>query len=155
MVELQSPHYLKTIIMKGRLKYTILSISLLTVMAGAAIAPALGTISTHFADQSPLLIQLIVSLPALFIILTNLLFPFICRLMKTRTLALAGLTLYVLSGAGAFFVDSIWVLLGFRALMGVSVGMIMPLSTGLLAFYFPPEEQAGLMGLSAAMIMHS
>jgi len=27
----------------------------------------------------------------------------------------------------------------------------MPLSTGLLAYYFPPEEQAGLMGLSAAM----
>jgi MFS family permease len=71
--------------------------------------------------------------------------------MKTRTLALTGLALYVLSGAGAFFVDTIWLLLVFRALMGVSVGMIMPLSTGLLAYYFPPEEQAGLMGLSAAM----
>lgn len=136
---------------KRRLLYTILSISLLTVMAGAAIAPALGTISKHFAGQSPLLIQLIVSLPALFIILTNLVFPLLCRLMKTRTLALTGLWLYVLAGAGAFFVDNIWVLLVFRALMGVSVGMIMPLSTGLLAYYFPPEEQAGLMGLSAAM----
>ena len=71
--------------------------------------------------------------------------------MKTRTLALTGLALYVLSGAGAFFVVNIWLLLVFRALMGVSVGMIMPLSTGLLAYYFPPEEQAGLMGLSAAM----
>ena len=137
--------------MKRRLLYTILSISLLTVMAGAAIAPALGVISEHFSGQSPLLIQLIVSLPALFIILTNLVFPWLCRLMKTRTLALTGLALYVLSGAGAFFVDDIWLLLVFRALMGVSVGMIMPLSTGLLAYYFPPEEQAGLMGLSAAM----
>ena len=137
--------------MKKRLLYTILSISLLTVMAGAAIAPALGVISAHFAGRNPLLIQLIVSLPALFIILTNLVFPWLCRLMKTRTLALTGLALYVLSDAGAFFVDNIWVLLAFRALMGVSVGMIMPLSTGLLAYYFPPEEQAGLMGLSAAM----
>lgn len=137
--------------MKKRLLYTILSISLLTVMAGAAIAPALGVISAHFAGRNPLLIQLIVSLPALFIILTNLVFPWLCRLMKTRTLALTGLALYVLSGPGAFFVDNIWVLLAFRALMGVSVGMIMPLSTGLLAYYFPPEEQAGLMGLSAAM----
>lgn len=137
--------------MKKRLLYTILSISLLTVMAGAAIAPALGVISAHFAGRNPLLIQLIVSLPALFIILTNLVFPWLCRFMKTRTLALTGLALYVLSGAGAFFVDNIWVLLAFRALMGVSVGMIMPLSTGLLAYYFPPEEQAGLMGLSAAM----
>lgn len=137
--------------MKRRLLYTILSISLLTVMAGAAIAPALGIISAHFTGRNSLLIQLIVSLPALFIILTNLVFPWLCRLMKTRTLALTGLALYVLSGAGAFFVDNIWVLLIFRALMGVSVGMIMPLSTGLLAYYFPPEEQAGLMGLSAAM----
>ena len=137
--------------MNKRLLYTILSISLLTVMAGAAIAPALGVISAHFAGRNPLLLQLIVSLPALFIILTNLVFPWLCRLMKTRTLALTGLAVYVLSGAGAFFVNDIWLLLCFRALMGVSVGMIMPLSTGLLAYYFPPEEQAGLMGLSAAM----
>ena len=139
------------IMKKRRLLFTILSISLLTVMAGAAIAPALGVISAHFEGRNPLLVQLIVSLPALFIILTNLVFPRLCRLMKTRTLALAGLALYVLAGAGAFFVDNIWVLLVFRALMGVSVGMIMPLSTGLLAYYFPPEEQASLMGLSAAM----
>lgn len=137
--------------MKRRLLFTILSISLLTVMAGAAIAPALGVISANFSGRSPLLIQLIVSLPALFIILTNLLYPLLCRLMKTRTLALTGLMLYVLSGAGAFFVDNIWVLLFMRALMGVSVGMIMPLSTGLLAYYYPPQEQASLMGLSAAM----
>lgn len=137
--------------MKKRLLYTILSISLLTVMAGAAIAPALGVISAHFTGRNSLLIQFIVSLPALFIILTNLVFPWLCRLMKTRTLALTGLALYVLSGAGAFFVDDIRLLLAFRALMGVSVGMIMPLSTGLLSYYFPPEEQAGLMGLSAAM----
>lgn len=137
--------------MKRRLLYTILSISLLTVMAGAAIAPALGVISAHFEGRNPLFIQLIVSLPALFIILTNLVFPWLCRLMRTRTLALTGLAIYVLSGAGAFFLDDIWLLLCFRALMGVSVGMIMPLSTGLLAYYFPPEKQAWLMGLSAAM----
>lgn len=137
--------------MKKRLLYTILSISLLTVMAGAAIAPALGIISKHFIGRSPLLIQLIVSFPALFIILTNLVFPSFCRLMKTRSLALTGLGVYVLAGAGAFLTDNIWGLLALRALMGVSVGMIMPLSTGLLAYYFPPEEQASLMGLSAAM----
>ena len=117
-------------IMKRRLLYTILSISLLTVMAGAAIAPALGVISAHFAGRNSLLIQLIVSLPALFIILTNLVFPRLCRLMKTRTLALTGLALYVLSGAGAFFVDDIWLLLVFRALMG---GVVATFLAGMLA----------------------
>lgn len=134
-----------------KLTYTILSISLLTVMAGAAMAPALGVIREHFSDCSPLMVQFIVSLPALFIIITNLFFSSLCRIMKTRTLALAGLALYVISGAGAFFVDNIWVLLALRAILGISVGMVMPLSTGLLSYYFPPQEQAHLMGLSAAM----
>ncbi len=137
--------------MKRRLLFTILSISLLTVMAGAAIAPALGVISNHFNRCSPLLIQFVVSLPAFFIILTNLLFPLLCKQMKTRTIALTGLMLYVSAGAGVFFTDNIWTLLVMRALIGVSVGMIMPLSTGLLAYYYPPEQQASLMGLSAAM----
>ena len=130
---------------------TILSMSLLTVMAGAAVAPALNAVSAHFADAKPLLIQFVVSMPALFIILTNLCFPLLCKLMRTRTLAVCGLLLYVVAGSGAFFADNIAVLLVLRALLGVSVGMIMPLSTGLLSYYFPPEEQARLMGLAAAM----
>jgi len=134
-----------------KLSFTILSISLLTVMAGAAVAPALGVIKEHFVNSPDIVIQMIVSMPALLIILTNLVFGKLCRLMKTRTLAITGLLLYVLSGTGAFFVDNISLLLFMRALLGVSVGMIMPLSTGLLSYYFPPEEQASLMGLSAAM----
>ena len=134
-----------------RVTATILSMSLLTVMAGAAIAPALGIIRQHFADAPQMLIQLIVSIPALMIILTNLLFLPISRRWRTRTIALTGLTLYVVAGAGCFLLDNIYALLALRAVLGVSVGLIMPLSTGLLAYYFPPEEQARLMGLSAAM----
>ncbi len=134
-----------------KLTYTILSISLLTVMAGAAIAPALGVIQEHFAGCSGVLVQLIVSMPALLIIITNLFFAPLCKLFKTRTLALTGLVMYIIFGAGAFFAQDIRVVLALRALLGVSVGMIMPLSTGLLSYYFPPEEQAGLMGLSAFM----
>lgn len=135
----------------GRLTFTVLSISLLTVMAGAAIAPALGLIRDHFSTEPDMLVQLIISLPALFIILTNLTFSKLCSLFKTRTLALAGLILYIIAGAGCFLVDNINIILVLRALLGVSVGMIMPLSTGLLAYYFPPDRQASLMGLSAAM----
>jgi len=130
---------------------TILSMSLLTVMAGAAIAPALNIIQEHFSSASPMLIRLIVSMPALLIILTNFLFLPISRHVGSRTIALWGLALYVGAGAGCFFVHHIGTLLALRALLGVSVGLVMPLSTGLLAYYYPPEEQARLMGLSAAM----
>lgn len=130
---------------------TILSMSLLTVMAGAAIAPALGIIKQHFASAPDLLVQLIVSMPALLIIITSLFFRTISNVLRTRSIAIIGLVLYVLAGAGCYFVHDIHVLLVMRALLGVSVGLIMPLSTGLLAYYFPPEELAHLMGLSAAM----
>ncbi len=35
--------------------------------------------------------------------------------------------------------------------MGIGVGIVMPMSTGLLAFYFPPDRQATYMGYSSAM----
>ena len=130
---------------------TILSMSLLTVMAGAAIAPALGIIKAHFSSAPAMLVQFIVSMPALLIIVTNLFFLPISRILRTRAIATTGLLLYVVAGAGCFFVDDIYVLMLLRAILGISVGLIMPLSTGLLAYYFPPEEQARLMGLSAAM----
>ena len=130
---------------------TILSMSLLTVMAGAAIAPALGIIKAHFSNSPAMLVQFIVSMPALLIIVTNLFFLPLSRILRTRAIAFSGLLLYIVAGAGCFFVDDIYVLLLMRAVLGVSVGLIMPLSTGLLAYYFPPEEQASLMGLSAAM----
>ena len=41
---------------------TILSMSLLTVMAAAAIAPATGIIRQHFASAPDILVQLIISL---------------------------------------------------------------------------------------------
>ncbi len=134
-----------------RVTATILSMSLLTVMAGAAIAPALGIIKAHFASAPALLVQFIVSLPALFIIVTNLFFLPLSRLLHIRAIATTGLVLYVTAGAGCFFADNIVLMLLLRAVLGISVGLIMPLSTGLLAYYFPPEEQARLMGLSAAM----
>ncbi len=130
---------------------TILSMSLLTVMAAAAIAPAMGVIKEHFASSPHILVQMIISLPALFIIITNMFFLQISRVWRTRTIATVGLLLYVVAGTGCFFIDNLNALLVMRALLGVSVGLIMPLSTGLLSYFYPPEEQARLMGLSAAM----
>lgn len=63
--------------------------------------------------------------------------------MKTRTLALAGLVLYVAAGAGCFFCDNIGILLVMRAILGVSVGMIMPPVHRTARILFPSGE-AGL-----------
>lgn len=133
------------------LKATVLSFSLLTVMAGAAVSPALGGISENFSDVSSLLIKMILTVPALFIIMTNLLFPKLTKNRTTKEVALTGLLLYIIGGCFAGLGNTIWTLLFFRAILGIGVGLLMPLSTGLISLYFEKNEQSKLLGYSAAM----
>lgn len=142
---------MEKIVNKKRLKVSILSLSLLTVMAGAAMAPALGVISEYFSDEKTLFVQMIISMPAVFIFLTSFVFPKLAAKFRARTLLMIGLAFYTIGGCVAGVFNSIWIVLLMRALVGVGVGIIMPLSTGLLAFYFSPQEQEGLMGWSSAM----
>ena len=142
---------MEKIVNKKRLKVSILSLSLLTVMAGAAMAPALGVISEYFSDEKTLFVQMIISMPAVFIFLTSFVFPKLAAKFRARTLLMIGLAFYTIGGCVAGVFNSIWIVLLMRALVGVGVGIIMPLSTGLLAFYFSPQEQECLMGWSSAM----
>ena len=134
-----------------KLKITILSLSLVTVMSGAAVAPALGAIADYFSKTDPLLIKLIITLPALFIIFTSLLFSLISNKLSSKAIAVIGLLLYIIGGCGAGFVNNIYFLLAFRSILGIGVGLIMPLSTGLIAYFFDKNEQSKLMGYSSAM----
>lgn len=103
-----------------------------------------------FPAASQLEVQLVVCMPALFIVITNMFFGRLASRFGARTLTMVGLALYTVGGAAAGLFNSIWAVLVMRALVGVGVGMIMPLSTGLLTYYFAPEKREGLMGLSSA-----
>ena len=132
------------------LALSILSLSLLTVMAAAAVAPAMGTIKAFFSDASPLLTQMVISTPALFIVITNLIFPHLCKRMGSKTLVLSALLLYTIGGCLPGLCSHIVPLLCLRALVGIAVGILMPLATGLLAYHFPPSRMEKLMGYSSA-----
>lgn len=136
---------------RKNLTITILSLSLLTVMAGAAVAPALNTISAYFGDAGQTLTQMVISIPALFIVIMSIVFPKLCDRFKSKGLLMAGLLLYVAGGSLAGIFDNIYIVLTFRALVGIGVGIIMPLSTGLLSFYYSKDKQDKLMGYSSAM----
>src|SRR5699024_9971100 len=111
----------------------------------------LGVIRAHFSGSNQLFVQMIISVPALFIVITNFIFPRLCRVSGAKTLVMIGLLLYTVGGCAAGLFDNIFVVLIMRAFVGIGVGIIMPLSTGLLSYYYSPEEQAGLMGHSSAM----
>lgn len=110
---------------RWKLMVAILTLSLLTVMAGAAVAPALGVIQEYFSGESKMMVQLIISMPAVFIAVTNLFFEKMCRICKAKTLTLIGLGMYIVFGCGAGLFSNIYLVLVCRALVGYSSAMNM------------------------------
>lgn len=132
------------------IKPTILSLSLLTVMSGAAIAPGLAKIAMAFPESSPTAIKFILTVPAIFIIIFSMLSGWLCTKVTKRKVLLLGLLIYLIGGVGGGITNSIGSLLVFRGLLGVGVGLIAPLSTGLVADFYYGDERARLMGYSTA-----
>ncbi len=129
---------------------TILSVALLTVMAGAAISPAIANIAKGFPSADPGLIKLVLTLPSLVVIPFALLSGRLCDFFGKRTVLLAGLILYLVGGLGGGFAGTIKVLLCCRALLGLSVGLIMPISTAIVSDFFEGEKAMQMMGWISA-----
>jgi len=131
-------------------KATILSLSLLTIMAGALVSPALANIAHAFSEEPYWKIKLVLTIPAPFIIVFALLNGKIALIFSKKKITLFSLILYILGGAGGGLSTTLGMLLVFRALLGISVGLLMPLATGLIADFYSGDIRANLMGKSTA-----
>lgn len=132
------------------LKPTILSIGMATVMAGAAISPALGLIAKAFPEASPTMIKLILTAPSIMIIPFSFLSSYLTSKLPKRTIILIGLFIYLIGGIGPQFATSIESLLLFRLILGAGVGLVMPLSMSLINDYFEGKERTKMMGYNSA-----
>jgi len=133
------------------LEPTILSVSLLTIMASAAVAPALGKIRLAFPGVHETLIKLVLTLPPLFIIPFSLLTGWLVYRVKKKTIIIIGLIIYFLAGIGGGFARNITELLVIRAILGIGVGLIMPLSTTLVGDFFAGEARSRIMGYAVSV----
>ncbi len=131
-------------------KIAILSISLLTIMSSAAVSPAIPYIGEYFSDASELLIKMVISLPAIFIIPVTLITGRLIFYVKKKHLLYIGLSLYIIGGLGGALQNSIYLLLVFRALMGIGIGILIPLTRGIIADLFTNHERVKMMGYSSA-----
>jgi len=136
--------------MNRMLKPTIISIAMATVMAGAAISPALGLIAANFSDTNPTLIKLVLTAPSLLIIPFSFISSFLTKKISKRSIVLMGVAIYVIAGVGAQFTNTIGMLLAFRFVLGAGVGLVMPLSFTLISDYFTGKEQTKMMGYNTA-----
>jgi MFS family permease len=133
------------------IKPTILSLSFLSILSGAAVSPALGRIQLAFPDASPLAIQMILTLPPLFIIPFSLLTGRISLILRKRHILFVGLIIYLLAGVGGGLMNNMTMILVMRALLGVGTGLISALSLSLIADFYHGEARSSTMGQSSAI----
>ncbi|MDD7795404.1 MFS transporter [Clostridium sp. 'White wine YQ'] len=131
-------------------KISILSVSLLPIMAATAVAPILGSIGDTFVNTNPTLIKMILTIPAIMTIPVSLLSGRLASTLKKRHILIVGILFYWLGGFLPYFSNNIYTLLFYRAFLGVGVGLILPLSTSIIADFFDGDERKKMIGLSSA-----
>jgi len=131
-------------------KISILSLSLLTVMSGAAVAPAVADIVRAFPDSPKILGKMVLATPALAIIPVSLLTGYLSNKISRKTILAIGLFLYTIGGAGGGLANDITILLLMRIILGIGVGMIMPISMSTIADIYTGEEKIRTMGYAGA-----
>ena len=132
------------------IRIAVLSLSLLTVMSGAAVAPAVADIIAYFPDASPLIGKMVLTTPALTIIPVALITGIMSRRVSQKRLVYVGILFYLVGGTGGGISHSIPFLLSMRAVLGIGVGILMPLSTGIIADFWSGYEKTKIMGLASA-----
>ncbi|MBF2006605.1 MAG: MFS transporter, partial [Chlorogloeopsis fritschii C42_A2020_084] len=116
-------------------KATLLLASTLTVMAGATIAPSLPAMQDQFADVAnvELWVKLVLTLPALFIVIGSPIAGVIVDRLGRKPLLLAAAILYGFAGGSGLILNSLFAILAGRALLGLAVAGVMVSATTLIA----------------------
>lgn len=123
------------------LKYTLYFIASISVLGTSMISPAMGALGAYFHDVDPILVKLILTLPALFVIPTSLCSVFVARRYGKKNTLIFALVLYAVSGVAAGLMSDIYSVLCWRALFGISMGLFMPISQSLPADFFEGPEK--------------
>ncbi len=129
--------------------YLIFSIS---VLGTSIIAPAMGMLSTYFAGENETLIKLILTIPALTVIIScYFAIPLAAKYGK-KNIVLLSLFIYAFAGCASAFSENIYSMLLWRALLGVGIGFLTPLSQTLPADFFTGEERQETYAKSGSSI---
>lgn len=130
---------------------SILSVSLLTIMAPTAISPALAAIKDAFPGISATQAKLVLTLPTLVMMPIGLFSARLTTKIDKKKLLLTGMFLFLIFGVAGGFVNDFKLLLLTRVFFGLGLGIMTPLSTSLI-FDFAPDtnKRSKLLGIQGA-----
>lgn len=134
---------------------------MLTIMGSAAVAPALSEMLEYFADvpNAGLLVSMIVTLPALGIIISSPFIGILADRYSRKKILMVSLAIFALVGVTGAFLNTLYIILAFRVLLGVGIAGMTICTSALLADNYTGADlkkkiglQAACMGLGAAVL---
>lgn len=130
----------------------IYALSVVTSLSGLAVSPILGDLETVFPHASELEIQMLTSLPALVIVPFVLIAGKLSLNFDQKKLVIWGLSIYFASSVIYLLVtSSLALMLANSALLGIGAGLVIPLSTGMIADNFSGEHRTKQLGIASAI----
>lgn len=135
-------------------RVALLASAMLTVMAGATIAPSQPAMAAHFGGTQDVreMVQLVMTLPGLAIAITGPFAGLIADRLGRIPLLKVSIILYAVAGAAGPHFDNLHMLLVSRLLLGVAVAGVMTSTTALIADLFEGQARQSFMGMQGAFM---
>ncbi|WP_206912115.1 hypothetical protein IGL98_001672 [Enterococcus sp. DIV0840] len=130
-------------------KLSLLSVSLL-VVSGGAIAANIPAIMATYPEINPTLIELITTIPSLFIILTVPFSHVFARKFGYKLSVQLGVGIVLGAGIMPVFVQSFWFIFFSRILFGIGIGLFNPLLFSLAGKLYQGKELSSVIGFQSA-----
>lgn len=134
---------------KKLLKGSILSASLL-VASGPAINANIPQIAAAFPDIPLATIELLSTIPSLFLMLSVLMSSFIANKLRIKRTIMIGLGLVMVCGFIPALINNFYLIVVSRALLGFGIGLFNSLLVILANYFYEGHERTAFYGLQAS-----
>ena len=153
--ETLNPDVLKPI--KKGSTFAILIMPFVWLFEGAVIAAALGPLAADpiFKGISNFQIQLMYVIPFLSSIAFSIIAGFAAKRIDKKSLAIIGLLIYGVVGLLPAFASDILLMTVERFIMGIGVGLVLPLTNAYIAEYFAGKKRSEMLGYASSVSMIS
>lgn len=138
-------------ISRNMLKFLVVILAFQDVAAGVA-GSIMADIIEAFPQYDPTIVMMVATFPGLIQIVPALFYGKLTSLFKKRTLLFVGLTLFIIGGTLPFFIDSLPWIIVMRGILGLGVGITMPLSIDVITDFFDGRERDFLIGLGTSTV---
>lgn len=138
-------------ISRNFLKFLVVILAFQDVAAGVA-GSIMADIIKAFPQYDPTIVMLVATFPGLIQIIPALFYGKLTKMFKKRTLLFVGLSLFIIGGVMPIFIDNLWLIIAMRGILGLGVGITMPLSVDVITDFFDGRERDFLIGFGTSTI---